>query len=112
LVRAESKKAPAKQGQKSAAFEHGIVNTQKAQYGKMETKRAIQNVLDVVINQYKFSSLPELNAVLKQYNVMADRGQKTPSLTRKKVFITGSLMTTEIRSVCPLKQASSIRSQP
>jgi hypothetical protein len=28
--------------------------------------------LDAVINQYKYSSLPELNAVLKQYNVMAD----------------------------------------
>jgi hypothetical protein len=51
---------------KIAAFEHKIVSASKAQYRKMETKRAIQNVLDAVINQYKYSSLPELNAVLKR----------------------------------------------
>ena len=84
LVRAESKKPPAKQEQKIAAFEHRIVSAQKAQYGKMETKRAIQNVLDAVINQYKYSSLPELNAVLKQYNVMADRGTENSITYQKK----------------------------
>ncbi|WP_153798149.1 relaxase/mobilization nuclease domain-containing protein [Foetidibacter luteolus] len=47
----------------------------KVQYGKTETKRAISNVLDKVINQYRYTSLAELNAVLLQYNVMADRGQ-------------------------------------
>jgi hypothetical protein len=45
-------------------------------YGKSETKRSIMNVLDEVINQYKFTSLPELNAVLKLYNVSADRGKE------------------------------------
>ena len=69
----------------------------------METKRAIQNVLDVVINQYKYSSLPELNAVLKQYNVMADRGTENSIAYRRKAFITGSLMKMEIRSVCLVK---------
>ena len=43
------------------------VNAQKVSYGKSETKRAISNVLAAVINQYKFTSLPELNAVLKLY---------------------------------------------
>ncbi|MCF2496752.1 relaxase/mobilization nuclease domain-containing protein [Dyadobacter chenhuakuii] len=47
-----------------------------ANYGKVETKRAIANVLSGVIGQYKFTSIPELNAVLKQYNVMADRGSE------------------------------------
>ena len=50
------------------------VNVQKVIYGKSETKRAITNVLDAILLQYKYASLPELNAVLKQYNVMADRG--------------------------------------
>ena len=50
----------------------------------METKRAIQNVLDDVINQYKYSSLAELNAVLKQYNVMADRGTEDSIIYQKK----------------------------
>jgi hypothetical protein len=47
----------------------------KALYGKAETKRAITNVLDHVLSQYKFASLPELNAVLKTFNVIADPGQ-------------------------------------
>jgi hypothetical protein len=49
---------------------------EKTLYGKAETKRAISNVLDHVLGQYKFSSLPELNAVLKTYNVTADAGEE------------------------------------
>lgn len=49
---------------------------QKVQYGKLGTKRAIINVLDNVLEAYKYTSLPELNAVMKQYNVMADRGSE------------------------------------
>lgn len=50
------------------------VNVQKVQYGKSETRRSITNVLDAVINQFKYTSLAELNAILRQYNVQADRG--------------------------------------
>ncbi len=50
------------------------VNAQKVQYGKMETRRAITNVLDAVLTNYKYTSVPELNAVLTQYNIFADRG--------------------------------------
>jgi hypothetical protein len=52
------------------------VNASKVIYGKSEIKRAISNILKVVLNQYKFSSLPELNAVLQLYNVNAERGDK------------------------------------
>lgn len=52
------------------------VHAQKVQYGKAETKRAISNVLQSVIPQYKYASLPELNAVLRQYNIAADRGDE------------------------------------
>lgn len=55
----------------------------KANYGKTETKRAISNVLSGVIDQYKFTSIPELNAVLNQFNVAADRGSED-SRTYKK----------------------------
>jgi hypothetical protein len=48
----------------------------KALYGKSQTKMAIQNVLEAVLNQYRYTSLPELNAVLKQYNVIAERGSE------------------------------------
>lgn len=51
-----------------------VINAKRVVYGKSETKRSITNVLDNVIDQYKYTSLHELNAVLKQFNVMADRG--------------------------------------
>lgn len=50
------------------------VNIQRVQYGRSETKRAITNVLELVVSGYRFTSLPELNAVLQQYNVYADKG--------------------------------------
>lgn len=58
------------------------VNVQKVQYGKSETIRSITNVLDLVINSYKYTSLAELNAILKQYNVMADRGRENGPIHR------------------------------
>jgi hypothetical protein len=45
-------------------------------YGKSDTKRAITNIVNNVTRSYKFTSLPELNAVLNQYNITADRGSK------------------------------------
>lgn len=44
------------------------------EYGKAESKKAINEVLNKVLFEYKYSSLPELNAVLNLYNVHADRG--------------------------------------
>jgi hypothetical protein len=52
------------------------VHAQKVHYGKSATKGAITNVLNAVIPNYKYSSLPELNAILGQYNVLADRGKE------------------------------------
>lgn len=43
-------------------------------YGKAESRKAIQNVLNTVLKEYKYSSLAELNAVLQFYNIKADRG--------------------------------------
>ena len=59
------------------------VSIQKAQYGKSETKRAITNVLDAVLPHYKYTSLAELNAVLKQYNLLADRGSEESRIYKK-----------------------------
>ena len=60
----------------SGAYELKPVNVQKALYGKAGTKRAITIVIDAVLKDYKFTSLHELNAVLKLYNVFADRGSE------------------------------------
>ncbi|MEJ7737033.1 MAG: relaxase/mobilization nuclease domain-containing protein [Chitinophagaceae bacterium] len=69
LVKAANKK-------RRQAYELKPVNVQKVQYGKSETKRAITNVLDAVLNIYKYASVPELNAILGQYNILADRGSE------------------------------------
>ncbi len=69
LVKAENKK-------QQQALNIKPANAQKVQYGKSDTKRAITNVLDTVLNKYKYTSLAELNAILKLYNVMADRGSE------------------------------------
>jgi hypothetical protein len=63
------------------------VNVQKVQYGRSETKRAITNVLDTVVNSYKYTSLPELNAVLQQYNVVADKGSENSRILENKGLI-------------------------
>lgn len=52
------------------------LNAEKIQYGKSETKRGIANVLNEVLQNYKYTSIHELNAVLRQFNVMADRGSE------------------------------------
>ncbi len=67
---------------------HGL---QISQYGRTETKRAIAHVLNEVLINYKYTPLAELNAVLKQYNVLADRGSensrmfKTNGLSYSKI---------------------------
>lgn len=50
------------------------VSPQRALAGKSEVQRSITNVLDHVLERYKYTSLNELNAVLKLYNVKADNG--------------------------------------
>ncbi len=55
----------------------------RVQYGKTETKKAIENVLNFVVNNYKYTSLPELNAVLKLYNIEADKGAENSSVAKQ-----------------------------
>src|SRR5438045_2612379 len=74
LVKADNKKQQ---------YQIKPVDALKIQYGKSETKRSITNVLNAVLNTYKYSSLPELNAVLKLYNVAADRGAEDSQTFQK-----------------------------
>jgi hypothetical protein len=62
---------------KMKQYELKSAHTSKVQYGKSDSRRAVTNVLDAVLTTYKYTSLPELNAVLKQYNVLADRGRES-----------------------------------
>ena len=60
------------------------IEVSKAIYGKSETKRTISNTVRWVTQKYKYASLPELNAVLRQFNVIADRGTEETQMFKKK----------------------------
>lgn len=59
----------------------------RIQYGKMESKKSISKVLDFILNRYNYTNLDELNAVLGQYNLLADRGSEN-----SKTFQSGGLL--------------------
>jgi hypothetical protein len=69
LVKAEGRK-------QKEQFSLNSINVGRVQYGKGESRKAINSVLNKVLFNYKYSSLPELNAVLNLYNVHADRGSE------------------------------------
>jgi hypothetical protein len=80
LVKAEGRK-------KKEEINLQPISMGKVCYGKIESKKALTNVLNKVLNEYKYSSLAELNAVLKQYNVLADRGSEN-----SKIFLAKGLV--------------------
>lgn len=87
------------------------LSAERIKYGKSGTRRAITNVLDAVLNNYKFSSLPELNAVLKLYNVIADRGSEDSRTFQKKGLVYRVLNESGDKVGVPIK-ASLIYSKP
>jgi hypothetical protein len=98
------------QGQKQI-YELKPVNAQKIQYGKSETKRAITNVLDRILPAYKYSSLPELNAILKGYNIVADRGSEN-SRTYKAGGLVYRVLDEKGRKIGAPVKASAIYNRP
>lgn len=60
------------------------LDVQRLVYGKVATKQGIEQVLQVVLPLYKYTTLAELNAVLKCYNVMADGAKKEGALFRQR----------------------------
>lgn len=87
------------------------VNAQKMTYGKSATKRGIINVLDSVLPRYKYASLAELNAILKLYNLIADRGKEEGIIYQKRGLVYRVLDEKANKIGVPIK-ASSIHSQP
>lgn len=69
--------------QKQKTYQLKPVQAGKVIYGRAESRRAIAAVLDIVLPVYKYTSLHELNAVLNQYNIMADRGEKASRTYQK-----------------------------
>lgn len=83
----------------------------KASYGKDETRKAISQVVTNVTRLYKFTSIHELNAVLSQYNVMADRGREGTTMFKKGGLVYSLLDEKGNRIGVPIK-ASRIYGRP
>ena len=88
-----------------------LVDIEKVFYGKYETRRSISNVVGVVFTQYKFTSLPEFNAVLKQFNVVADRGKEEGRIYKNRGLVYRILDSNGNKVGVPIK-ASSIGCKP
>lgn len=88
-----------------------IINPEKAIYGKSETKRSISNIVNAVVKNYKFASLPEFNAVLRQYNVIADRGKEGMKMYEKNGLLYSLLDDKGNKVGIPIK-ASALSGKP
>jgi hypothetical protein len=65
-------KASGRSRDRTASIPHQMV--QKLQYGKVETRQSIIDTLNYVLGTYKFTSLPQFNAILRLYNLHANSG--------------------------------------
>lgn len=87
------------------------INVPRVNYGKSPTKRSIVNVLNAVIPHFKYASLAELNAVLKMYNLVADRGKEDGLIYQKKGLVYRVVDEKGNKIGVPIK-ASSIYNKP
>ncbi|MDB5199176.1 MAG: relaxase/mobilization nuclease [Chitinophagaceae bacterium] len=87
------------------------LHVQRINYGKSPTKRGIVNVLDSILPKYKYASLAELNAVLKLYNLAADRGKQEGIIFKKRGLVYRVLDERGNKIGVPIK-ASSIYNKP
>lgn len=87
------------------------VDITKAIYGKDETKRSISNIVGAVFSQYKFTSLQEFNAALKQFNVIADRGKEEGRIYKNRGLVYRILDSEGNKVGVPIK-ASTIGCKP
>jgi hypothetical protein len=104
LVRAESKK-------KNLMEFVRPIDVQRAIYGKSAIRRSISNIVGMVSRTYKYTSLSELNTVLKQYNVTADRGKEGSQMHENKGLIYSLIDENGNKIGIPVK-ASSIYGKP
>jgi hypothetical protein len=84
---------------------------EKVLYGRTETRRAITIVLDGVLEKYPYTSLAELNAILRKYNVMADNGSEGSRIRQRGGLVYRVLDDQGKKVGVPIK-ASDIYSKP
>lgn len=99
LVIAERKQFKQESGIKPADLE-------QAKYGRSSTKRQISNVLAGVLHEYKFTSIAEFNAVLMQFNVIADRGKEESDMFKNKGLVYSLIGTNGEKIGVPIKSST------
>lgn len=82
-----------------------------AMYGQKPTKQTINSIVLSVRQHYAFTSLAELNAILGQFNVRADRGNEATTMFEKKGLLYSILDEKRNPVGVPIK-ASSFYDQP
>lgn len=75
---------PADGGQKKRVTEIRPLRPSEMRYGKTPTKQGIARIVSTVKQSYRFSSLAEFNAILRRFNVLADRGQPGTAMHERK----------------------------
>ncbi|WP_162054705.1 relaxase/mobilization nuclease domain-containing protein [Pontibacter pamirensis] len=104
LVQAEAQR-------KTAALPLQPAILEPALYGKSETKRTVSNVVTAVTRGYNYTSLAELNAVLRAFNVTADPGKENSPMHRKGGLVYSILDAQGQKAGVPIK-ASAIPGKP
>jgi len=110
-IEIEFKLVKAQDHQLKQSYEIKPLHVQKVQYGKSDTRRAITTILDSILPNYKYASLPELNAVLRQYNIVADRGKEGSRLYKSNGLLYRILNEKGEKVGIPIK-ASNIYNKP
>jgi hypothetical protein len=99
------------QAEQEAALRFKPVNVSRALYGRMETKKAMNGIINVVTDQYRFSSLAQFNAVLGLYNLVADTGAEGSRVNRHQGLVFRMLDEQGNKVGVPIK-ASDFASKP
>jgi hypothetical protein len=107
--------APARPGQQQTPNDQQPVNTdhlQRIRYGTTDaTQGKVRQIIEAVNNDYAFTTLPEYNAILRQYNVLADPGSLR-SKTRQHDGLVYRMIDDNGQKAGPTMKASQFPTKP
>lgn len=83
----------------------------RLEYGKTPTKTGIETVLAHVLPKFNYTTLEKLNAVLKLYNVQADRGSEYGQMYQSRGLYYRMIDEKGVKVGAPIK-ASSLENKP
>jgi hypothetical protein len=83
----------------------------RLEYGKTPTKTGIETVLAHVLRKFNYTSLEELNAVLRLYHVQADRGSEYGQMYQSRGLYYRLIDEKGVKVGAPIK-ASSLENNP